>query len=577
MGAVGVAGLSGGQGGAGTTYTLGGVSYLLAGGGGGGTDDTSSSAGGTGGGGAGGIQSTSGIAATANTGGGGGGAGGTTAQSGGAGGSGIVIITYVVPSTGALTTGTVNVSGGYYVNGVQLTAGSIIAGSTGPGSLLTATGSSNGLYGNANLNFDGSTLTISNNAVAKGRITAFGSPTNTSSYAAVSPLAVINGGGNAVFIPQIEFQYYSFGGGYNHYIGSRHYGAATNVGNSIDFWLYSSASGAAASTAPGTGNVNTMSVTATGVGIFCNSPGYSLHVLGTSYMSSNLGVGVAPLATAGSVNVSEGFYINGVKQLGPTGATGPAGAGGGGGGGIVYGATATTGAVLTVTGGTGSFANSGLTYVNGILSLGNPTAGSAVAGSINAAAGFYSNGSLFSGGGGGGSTIAGSTVPGALLTATGSTSGLYGNANLIFNNGTFSTPSNTFLGFTGGSVAIGPNANLPTFTGLSVNGGLVLSNGFRPLYSNVSSGTSFTAGAYGTHYNITTSGITGITLGSGTAASVDSNVYWVFRNNTGVYLTITLTYTISGGGVNSLVIPPANSVTAMVVANSGGSAGVVFF
>ena len=115
------------------------------------------------------------------------------------------------------------------------------------------------------------------------------------------------------------------------------------------------------------------------------------------------------------------------------------------------------------------------------------------------------------------------------------------------------------------------------FNGLNVPGGLIVQNGFRPLYSNVSSGTSFTAGAYGTHYNITTSGLTGITLGSGAAGTYDTNVYWVFRNNTGTYLTLTLTYTISGGGTSTLTIPPSNSTTAMVIANSGGSAGVVFF
>jgi hypothetical protein len=53
----------------------------------------------------------------------------------------------------------------------------------------------------------------------------------------------------------------------------------------------------------------------------------------------------------------------------------------------------------------------------------------------------------------------------------------------------------------------------------------------------------------------------------------------VLRNNTGSYLSISVTYTVSAGGSNSnvITIPPANSTTIMFVSNAGGSNGVVFF
>ena len=156
-------------------------------------------------------------------------------------------------------------------------------------------------------------------------------------------------------------------------------------------------------------------------------------------------------------------------------------------------------------------------------------------------------------GGGAGSsssiTIAGSTATYNMVTiATGGT-GLFGNSNLSFNASSL----------------------------LSVNGGLVVSNGFRPLFSNVSSGTSFTAGAYGTQYNITASGITGITLPT-VVGSTDSNAYWVFRNNTAGYLSITFTYTTAGTTypANPVTIPPANSLTMMVTFPSSVLGYVLF-
>ena len=91
----------------------------------------------------------------------------------------------------------------------------------------------------------------------------------TASIQSVSPLALTSGNqyDGAQHKSQIEFQFY--GGGFNHFISSRHDANVTyGSGNAIDFWLYSVYTGGdaqTASSAPGTGNINVMSLTAANV------------------------------------------------------------------------------------------------------------------------------------------------------------------------------------------------------------------------------------------------------------------------------------------------------------------------
>jgi len=167
-----------------------------------------------------------------------------------------------------------------------------------------------------------------------------------------------------------------------------------------------------------------------------------------------------------------------------------------------------------------------------------------------------------SGGGGGSVSITGYTGFGAVLSiATGGT-GLYGTSNLIF---------------TGSNLGIQTTAPV---TALDVNGGVTIRNGYRPLYSNVASGTSLTvaANSYGTHFNITTTTLAAITLPT-IVWSNDSNAYWVFRNNTANYLPITFTYTSAGttAPTNPVTIPPANAATMMLTYPGGTTSNYVLF
>jgi len=90
------------------------------------------------------------------------------------------------------------------------------------------------------------------------------------------------------------------------------------------------------------------------------------------------------------------------------------------------------------------------------------------------------------------------------------------------------------------------------------------------------SGTSLTSSSspvltnltYGTYYYITNSGFNALTLPAPVAT--DIGAFWVLRNNTSVYLSISLTTPY--GLPSPLVIPPSNSATII----STGSAYILF-
>jgi len=445
-----------------------------------------------------------------------------------------------------------------------------------------------------------------------------GTLSNTGAIAPVSPYAALNGGAYNINIPQIEFQFNT--GGTTHFIGSRHnQGGVGNTYNAIDFWLYSSSGGNGASTTPGTGNINMMSVTAAGVGINCNAPAYTLDVSGTARfsISSYTGPGqvgqvaaVYPYAYTGADSRTHfemgsstnqcGNYNNAIRYAFATrkGAsagdpisldlnrirTGLAG----------YNDPLQTSAALTVNydgnigincnapsytldvSGTGRYVTNGtdkvLTISNSAIS--GITTGSNI-GSISIIGGAQPTGE--------------SVVSTTYIIGGNYGGGVYGGLK----QGAYG-----FLAFStiGGSATVATERMRITDTGLTgigttapattldVSGGVTIRNGYRPAYSNVVAGSlssgalTISANTYGTHFNITTSSLTGITLPT-VVWSTDSNAYWVFRNNTAGYLSITFTYTGSytSAPTNPVTIPPANSVTLMLTYPSGSTSNYVLF
>ena len=94
---------------------------------------------------------------------------------------------------------------------------------------------------------------------------------------------------------------------------------------------------------------------------------------------------------------------------------------------------------------------------------------------------------------------------------------------------------------------------VPTVTNWRLNiqavTGLTLTSATSPAISTAT---------YGRYYNITNSGFNALTLPSITAAT-DTGAFWVLRNNTSSYLSVSLT---GATGLSSpMVIPPSNAVT----------------
>ena len=100
----------------------------------------------------------------------------------------------------------------------------------------------------------------------------------------------------------------SLSAGYNHYITSTH-SAAASARNAIHFWLNNTTQ--AVVTTAGTGNVNMMSVTGTGVGINCNLPtfGFALDVNG-SIKTKNI------IFATDTFNGAYNDFVNGAPSYG---------------------------------------------------------------------------------------------------------------------------------------------------------------------------------------------------------------------------------------------------------------------
>ena len=113
------------------------------------------------------------------------------------------------------------------------------------------------------------------------------------------------GGSNLITFQQLT------GGGYRHFITSRHMNSVGANRNAIDFWLNNDTIPDTSSTA-GTGNINMMSVTAAGLGINCNLPRYTLDVNGNiNYSGDLMKNGVVFSGTPAGINSAGNVGING--------------------------------------------------------------------------------------------------------------------------------------------------------------------------------------------------------------------------------------------------------------------------
>jgi hypothetical protein len=136
----------------------------------------------------------------------------------------------------------------------------------------------------------------------------------------------------------------------------------------------------------------------------------------------------------------------------------------------------------------------------------------------------------------------------------------------------------SITGRTGQDLGITPAAG----QSVAIGGGLTLGNGYRPLYSNVTGSGPITTSrtTYGTHYYLTNSALSSVTLAVPDTA-LDLNAYWVFRNATGTYLSVTFTWPTIGvapvPSVNVFSIPPSNAMTVMFVSSNSGGGNFGFY
>jgi hypothetical protein len=98
-----------------------------------------------------------------------------------------------------------------------------------------------------------------------------------------------------------------------------------------------------------------------------------------------------------------------------------------------------------------------------------------------------------------------------------------------------------YTGSIGPTGAIGATGSIPTTIPTTLN-----------------STTTLTLGSSATFYNLTNSGFNTLVLPASTPAD---GTFWVLRNNSGSYISITTLTNTSTGITNPLVIPPSNSVT----------------
>jgi hypothetical protein len=321
----------------------------------------------------------------------------------------------------------------------------------------------------------------------------------------------------------------------------------------------------------GAGATNTMYFSS--AGSLSNASTTSNYIGGSTLSNSILTVGAATTGstTSGSVNVAGGYFVNGVAL-----ATG---------GGSTISGTTTTGTVLLATGtSTGIQGNANMSFASEVLTISNSASGNTSI-TLIGLSGTNAGTTSFGIAGGTNNFIYGSAVGDACLRACN---------KLHFASGSSGNTTSFIPGITVSNTFVGINNTGAPATALDVNGGVTIRNGLRPLYNYFTGSGPITPAitSYGTNYYIINSAVTGITIPAPIIVA-DTNAYWVFRNATGSYLSITVTwptqyYPTVGGTLTTfspavspttsfIPIPPQNAITIMFAWTSGGNQGSYCF
>jgi len=216
-------------------------------------------------------------------------------------------------SNALLVTGTQSNTGNLFIGGTAFLTNSSNTGTLGVAGLTTLANTSNtGTLGVAGL----TTLANSSNTGTLGvaGLTVLSSNLGIFTGTTAAQLDIRGGASSdgTLGSNMIAFQY--SGGGFRHFITTRHNAFVNSPLNAIDFWLNNTVAGSTTTS----GCTNTMSVTATGVGINCNAPSFgldvntTLRVVGATSLTSSsntgtLGVGGNVIVTGSVTNAAFAF------------------------------------------------------------------------------------------------------------------------------------------------------------------------------------------------------------------------------------------------------------------------------
>jgi hypothetical protein len=147
--------------------------------------------------------------------------------------------------------------------------------------------------------------------------------------------------------------------------------------------------------------------------------------------------------------------------------------------------------------------------------------------------------------------------------------GITGSSNILQINSTNGLFVNSLAGPTGTTMMTYDSTSGSVSYNSSISSNRIKTANVTGTFLNGSTTPAITTSTYGTYYNITNSGMTGMGLPT---TPTDAGAFWVLRNNTGGSLSITLTN--PSNLPNPLVIPASTSAT-IALTGIGGNTGYI--